>query len=46
MRDEPVVIDGNLITSRQPDDVPQFTQAIIQYVHGRRGAEAGGAPHA
>lgn len=27
--DEAVVIDGNLITSRQPDDVPAFNQAII-----------------
>jgi protease I len=26
--DMPVVIDGNLITSRQPDDIPQFNQAI------------------
>jgi protease I len=27
--DEPVVRDGNLITSRQPADIPQFNQAII-----------------
>ena len=27
--DEEVVIDGNLITSRNPDDVPAFSQAII-----------------
>ncbi|MDB5170417.1 MAG: intracellular protease, PfpI family [Candidatus Saccharibacteria bacterium] len=27
--DQEVVIDGNLITSRQPDDVPAFTQALI-----------------
>jgi protease I len=28
--DKPVVEDGNLITSRKPDDVPVFTQAIIR----------------
>jgi protease I len=27
--DRPVVHDGNLITSRKPDDVPQFTAALI-----------------
>jgi protease I len=27
--DEAVVIDGNLITSRKPDDLPKFNQAII-----------------
>jgi len=27
--DEPVVIDGNLITSRCPDDLPAFCDAII-----------------
>lgn len=28
--DEPVVVDGNLITSRQPDDLPVFCQKIIE----------------
>ncbi|MDZ7663023.1 type 1 glutamine amidotransferase domain-containing protein [Thiohalophilus sp.] len=28
--DEPVVVDGNLITSRKPDDLEQFCQAIEQ----------------
>lgn len=28
--DRPVVEDGNLITSRKPDDLPQFTQAILK----------------
>lgn len=27
--DKAVVIDGNLITSRKPDDIPAFNQAII-----------------
>ena len=28
--DKPVVEDGNLITSRKPDDVPAFAEAIIR----------------
>lgn len=28
--DKPVVVDGNLITSRKPDDVPAFVDAIIR----------------
>ncbi len=28
-RDSPVVIDGNLITSRTPDDLPQFMKAVL-----------------
>src|SRR3954469_1500487 len=28
--DQPVVVDGNLITSRRPDDVPAFSEAIIR----------------
>lgn len=28
--DAPVVTDGNLITSRKPDDIPQFTDAVIR----------------
>jgi len=27
--DEPVVVDGNLITSRKPDDIPDFNRAVI-----------------
>jgi protease I len=30
--DEEVVIDGNLITSRKPDDVPAFTDAVIEAI--------------
>jgi protease I len=36
--DRPVVEDGNLITSRKPDDVPAFSEAIIRAlsrVHAR-----------
>ncbi|MET3963318.1 protease I [Marmoricola sp. OAE513] len=32
--DEPVVTDGNLITSRKPDDLPGFTQAFLAAVAG------------
>ncbi len=30
--DQPVVTDGNIITSRMPDDVPAFTQALIEAI--------------
>ena len=30
--DEPVVVDANIITSRKPDDVEQFTNALIDLV--------------
>ncbi len=30
--DQPVVIDKNLISSRHPDDVPQFTAAIREWI--------------
>ena len=33
--DKPVVLDGNLITSRKPDDVRVFTEAIVRAVAGR-----------
>ena len=32
--DEAVVKDGNLITSRKPDDLPDFNQAILNAVEG------------
>jgi len=32
--DRPVVEDGNLITSRKPDDVPVFSEAIIRALSG------------
>jgi protease I len=32
--DEPVVRDGNLITSRKPSDLPMFNRAIIQALGG------------
>lgn len=28
-RDEPVVVDGHLVTSRKPDDLPAFDQALM-----------------
>ena len=31
-RDSPVVIDGNLITSRMPDDLPQFMKAVLEFL--------------
>lgn len=32
--DEPAVVDGNLLTSRSPDDLPQFNEAMIQLIAG------------
>ena len=31
-RDEAVVEDGNLITSRKPEDIPAFSRAVIRRV--------------
>ena len=33
--DEEVVTDGNIITSRMPDDVPAFTDAVIEAIEAR-----------
>lgn len=30
--DEPVVVDGNLVTSRRPDDLPAFLPAVIEAI--------------
>ncbi|HEY7152753.1 MAG TPA: type 1 glutamine amidotransferase domain-containing protein [Gemmataceae bacterium] len=38
--DEEVVRDGNLITSRKPDDLPAFMQTIIQAVREAKPATA------
>ncbi|MBI2833050.1 MAG: type 1 glutamine amidotransferase [Acidobacteria bacterium] len=35
--DKPVVVDGNLISSRKPDDVPVFSKAIIRSLTGTGG---------
>lgn len=32
--DKEVAVDGNLITSRKPDDVPAFSKAVIAAVKG------------
>lgn len=32
--DEPAVVDGRLVTSRKPDDVPEFTQALADLIAG------------
>ena len=30
--DHAVVVDGNIITSRKPDDIPAFVEALIKAV--------------
>lgn len=32
--DEPVVVDGNLITSRKPADLPQFCGTLVEAIRG------------
>ncbi len=39
--DSPVVVDGNLISSRTPADLPQFCKAIIQQLQRERSAVSG-----
>jgi protease I len=40
--DQQVVVDGNLITSRNPDDIPAFTSALLEALqHGPDSARAG-----
>jgi protease I len=39
--DQEVCRDGNLITSRKPDDLPAFLQAILQAVREARPAKVG-----
>jgi protease I len=34
--DEEVVVDGNLVTSRTPDDLPAFMRAIISQLAARQ----------
>ena len=34
--DQPAVTDGNIVTSRNPDDVPAFTQALIALIERDR----------
>ena len=33
--DQPVVVDGNIITSRKPDDVDEFTHAIVELIEAQ-----------
>jgi protease I len=41
--DEEVVVDGNLTTSRKPDDLDAFTAAIVeQFARGEEDDEADG----
>lgn len=34
VKDEPVVTDRNWITSRKPDDLTQFSEAIVDHIEG------------
>jgi protease I len=41
--DEQVVVDGNLVTSRKPDDIPAFNRQMIA-LFSRAGTSQGAAP--
>jgi protease I len=34
-RDEAVVVDGNILTSRSPDDLPQFCKELVAMLHAQ-----------
>ena len=38
--DEPAVTDGNIVTSRNPDDVEAFTEALIELIENASPAES------
>ncbi len=38
--DSPVVVDGNLISSRTPADLPQFMRALIEALRSRMGGKS------
>ena len=40
--DEPAVVDGNIITSRKPDDVEELTQAVIELIETAQSVPATG----
>lgn len=42
--DEEVVVDGNIITSRTPDDLPSFSNAILQFVSEGKAEGVKGKP--
>ena len=42
VKDEPVVIDQNWITSRKPDDLEQFSEAFVQALQKAERAGANG----
>jgi protease I len=39
--DQEVVVDGNLVTSRKPDDIPAFNKKLIEVFAAPRSAAAG-----
>lgn len=42
--DRPVVVDGPLVTSRNPDDIPAFEEALLDRLAGARGDERATLP--
>jgi protease I len=46
VKDEPVVIDRNWITSRKPDDLQQFSEAIVDQIENAETAATSRGPEA
>jgi hypothetical protein len=44
VKDEPVVVERNWITSRKPADLRQFSEAIVEHPRGRGGRGEPGRP--
>jgi protease I len=44
--DEPVVVDGNLVSSRTPVDLPQFARAMVKFLDAEARAKAPPKPAA
>ena len=45
-KDEVVVVDGNLVTSRKPDDIPAFSRSFLQKLEEKRSGKMKRAVHA
>lgn len=42
--DEPVVVDGNLVSSRTPRDLPAFGEAMVQFLNPENKSKSATAP--
>ena len=33
--DQPVVIDGNIVSARRPPDIPEYEKALVEVLFGK-----------